>query len=345
VRTGIASYNCAVLESSVLVLLASGIFECDGPSDALLDFANNKALTLIGNSFLHNVASLFFVADVSTLLFVGPVSHRKYNPLMSELRIGTSAFTAAGWPGTFYPEGMKPADYLTYYATKFDTVEVDSTFYHSPPASTVMGWNAKTPKSFLFALKIPQLITHEKCLVDCQSEFHTFLKAADLLGDKLGTMLFQFGYFNKKAFASGEDFLAVLKPFLKKLPKSYRFGIEIRNKAWLNAEFADLLREHEIALTLQDQIWMPLPSGMPFDYLTADFTYIRLLGDRKGIEKETKTWEKVIVDRKKELRSWVDVCQQTVKRGVSAFVYVNNHYSGHAPKTVADFLKLWGTER
>jgi uncharacterized protein YecE (DUF72 family) len=262
---------------------------------------------------------------------------------MADLRIGTSAFTAAGWPGSFYPEKMQPRDFLTYYATKFDTVEVDSTFYHAPPASTVMGWNAKTPKGFVFALKVPQTITHEKCLVDCQSELNAFLNSADLLGDKLGPLLFQFGYFNKKAFASGEDFLAVLKPFLKKLPKDYRFALEIRNKNWLNSEFADLLREHKIALTLQDQIWMPLPSAMHFDYYTADFTYVRLLGDRQGIEKLTKVWDKEIVDRKKELRTWVDVCHASIRRGVSTFVYINNHYAGHAPATIAKFLKLWNT--
>ena len=89
---------------------------------------------------------------------------------------------------------------------------------------------------------------------------------------------------------------------------------------------------------------MPLPSGMGFDYLTADFTYVRLLGDRKGIEKQTKVWDKVIVNRSKELHSWVDVCQQISKRWANVYVYVNNHYSGHAPKTVAAFLKLWGAK-
>jgi uncharacterized protein YecE (DUF72 family) len=263
------------------------------------------------------------------------------SPTMPGLRIGTSAFTAAGWSGSFYPEKMQPRDFLTYYATKFDTVEVDSTFYHSPPASTEMGWNAKTPKGFVFALKIPQIITHEKCLVDCQAELNAFLNSADLLGDKLGPLLFQFGYFNKKAFASGEDFLAVLKPFLKKLPTGYRLALEIRNKAWLNAEFADLLRAHKVALVLQDQVWMPTPSQMAFDYYTADFTYVRLLGDRQGIEKLTKTFDKVIVNRSKDLRSWVDVCHQATHRGVSVWVYINNHYAGHAPATVAQFLKLW----
>jgi uncharacterized protein YecE (DUF72 family) len=101
---------------------------------------------------------------------------------MSEIRVGTSAFTTAGWEGAFYPADMKPADYLTYYATKFDTVEVDSTFYHAPSTATVMGWACKTPDNFVFALKVPQVITHEKVLVDCDEEFRSFVSTAELLG-------------------------------------------------------------------------------------------------------------------------------------------------------------------
>jgi uncharacterized protein YecE (DUF72 family) len=264
---------------------------------------------------------------------------------MTEFRIGTSAFTAAGWENAFYPAGMKPGEYLTYYATKFDRVEIDSTFYRTPAPKTVQGWADKTPKGFVIAAKVPQVVTHERCLVDCETEFNDFIETMDLLGsDKLGPLLLQFPYFNQDAFKSGDEFLAKLKPFLKTLPKAYKFAIEIRNKAWLNAQFADLLREHGVALALQDQLWMPLPAAMAFDYLTADFTYVRLLGDRKGIEKETRTWDKVIVDRKKELNRWVDVCQQITKRGAKVYVYVNNHYSSHAPKTVADFLELWNAK-
>ena len=120
------------------------------------------------------------------------------------IRLGTSAFTAAGWEGTFYPADMKPADFLSYYATKFDAVGVDGTFYRTPAISTVKGWYAKTPPGFLFAAKIPQVITHEKVLRDCDSDLDTFLKAMDCLGEKLGPLLFQFGYFNKKAFVGGE---------------------------------------------------------------------------------------------------------------------------------------------
>jgi len=76
---------------------------------------------------------------------------------MVDIRIGTSAFTAAGWSGTFYPKRLKSADYLSYYAQHFDAVEVDSTFYATPNVSVVRSWNAKTPEGFLFAAKVPQL--------------------------------------------------------------------------------------------------------------------------------------------------------------------------------------------
>jgi uncharacterized protein YecE (DUF72 family) len=268
-------------------------------------------------------------------------SASRYNPSMPELRIGTSAFTAAGWPGSFYPSGMQPRDFLTYYATKFDSVEVDSTFYRTPSRSTVKGWEEKTPEGFLFSAKVPSVITHEKCLDGCEEELGHFLETMDLLGDKLGPLLFQFPYFNRKAFKTDDDFLVKLSAFVKALPKGYKFALEIRNKNWMNEKLADLLRKHKVALVLIDQLWMPLPENLKFDYITADFSYVRLLGDRKGIELKTKTWDKVIVNRSRELRSWVDVCQRIYKRGESVFVYVNNHFAGHGPATVAQFLKLW----
>src|ERR1017187_1398887 len=125
---------------------------------------------------------------------------------------------------------MKRADYLTYYATRFSTVEVDSTFYRAPLPSTVRGWASKTPDGFVFAAKVPRVITHDKVLVDCETEFKQFVATMDILGAKLGPLLLQFGYFDKKAFPGVNDFLARLRPFLKKLPKDHKFAVEIRNK-------------------------------------------------------------------------------------------------------------------
>jgi uncharacterized protein YecE (DUF72 family) len=264
---------------------------------------------------------------------------------MTDILIGTSAFTAKGWVGSFYPEGMQPRDFLSYYATQFDTVELDTTFYRTPAVSIVEGWNLKTPPGFIFAAKIPQVITHEKVLVDCEDDLKHFLKTMDLLGDKLGPLLFQFGYFNESAFKSGSEFLARLEPFLEKLPKGYKYAVEIRNKNWMDARYADLLREHGVAMALIDQSWVPRPWEMKdkFDMITADFTYVRWLGDRKAIEAETKTWDKTIVDRKSDLENWVDVLKQMVntKKILKMFAFANNHYAGFGPGTVKLFTDLW----
>jgi uncharacterized protein YecE (DUF72 family) len=259
------------------------------------------------------------------------------------IRLGTSAFTAAGWEGSFYPEGMKPADYLSYYAKYFNSVELDNTFYRAPSKTTVEGWARKTPEGFVFAAKVPQAITHEKVLVDCDAEFEQFEETMELLGKKLGPLLFQFGYFNKNVFAGLKDFLARLRPFLKKLPKDHKFAVEIRNKNWLVPQFADALREHGIALAMIDQSWMPRPAQWfeKFDPITADFAYVRWLGDRKGIEEQTKIWNKVIVDRRAELSEWAEILGKVRKRKIQIFAYANNHYAGYAPATVEMFRGLF----
>jgi uncharacterized protein YecE (DUF72 family) len=228
-------------------------------------------------------------------------------------------------------------------------VELDNTFYRTPAVSTVKGWAAKTPAEFIFAAKVPQIITHEKILVDCEDDLNPFLKAMDELGDKLGPLLFQFGYFNRTKFKSQAEFLALLKPFLKRLPKNYRFAMEIRNKSWIDARYVDLLREHGVAMALIDQSWVPRPWEMTgkLDLVTADFGYVRWLGDRKGIEEQTKSWDKTIVDRKPEMKNWVELFRSmmTNKKVLKIFAFANNHYAGHGPATVRMFWELWDEKK
>lgn len=261
------------------------------------------------------------------------------------LYLGTSSFTASGWEGSFYPKGMRSTDYLSFYAEHFQTVEVDSTFYGCPSARTVNNWNARTPEDFIFSFKVPQIITHEKVLVNCEAEFEEFVKTMDILGPKLGPMVFQFPHFDKWKFPKRESFLAVLVPFLKKLPADHKFVIEIRNKTWLDARFADVLREYSVALALTDTSFMPRPWEMKekFDLVTADFAYVRWLGDRKGIEKQTTTWDKTVIDRTSDLRNWVDLLKQMVndKRIRKLLAFANNHYAGFGPATVKLFQQLW----
>jgi len=258
------------------------------------------------------------------------------------LRLGTSSFTAEGWEKSFYPPGTQSRDYLSYYATQFKTLEIDATFYRIPAVSTVKGWYAKTPADFVFALKTPQEITHERVLVDTDSVMNEFLKATEPLGEKLGVILLQFPYFNKKAFTVPAEFISRLKPFLEKLPKDRRFAVEIRNKYWLGHALYDLLKKQNVALALIDHPWMPRPKEWftKGDAITTDFTYVRWLGDRKGIEEQTKLWDKTIVDRTRELEEWVEACKSFMKRKIRIFAFANNHYGGYAPDTLKLFDEL-----
>jgi uncharacterized protein YecE (DUF72 family) len=181
--------------------------------------------------------------------------------------------------------------------------------------------------------------------LDCDSEFEEFVKTMDILGPTLGPMVFQFPVFDKWKFPKQDSFLTVLAPFLKKLPTDHRFAVEIRNKKWLDVKFADVLREHNVGLALTDTSFVPRPWEMEekFELITADFTYVRWLGDRKGIEGQIETWDKVIVDRKNDLKNSVDVLKQmaNTKKILKMFAYANNHYQGHAPATGKLSTNLW----
>ena len=297
----------------------------------------------IGQPTLFEIEKL----DKAAELAGEPKVERPYS--LPGILLGTSAFTAAGWEGSFYPRGMQSRDFLSYYATQFATVEVDSTFYGCPSARTVNNWSARTPDDFIFSVKIPQVITHEKALVNCDSEFEEFVKTMDFLGPKLGPMVFQFPLFDRWKFPKQDHFLAVFVPFLNKLPADHKFVVEIRNKKWLDAKFADVLREYNVALALTDTSFVPRPWEMKekFDLITADFTYVRWLGDRKGIEKVTKTWDKIVVDRRADLKGWADLLWELVnsKKIRKLLAYANNHYAGHGPATVKLFMDLWGKKK
>jgi uncharacterized protein YecE (DUF72 family) len=130
-----------------------------------------------------------------------------------------------------------------------------------------------------------------------------------------------------------------LKAFLPKLPTAFRFAVEIRNKHWLNSEFFDLLQAYDVAYALTDQSCMPPITEIfeKFDPITTDFTYIRWLGDRKGIERVTKVWNRIVLDRTAEMTAWVDVCKKIQRRGVTIFGYFTNHYAGFGPASVQLF--------
>jgi uncharacterized protein YecE (DUF72 family) len=261
---------------------------------------------------------------------------------LDHLLLGSCSFTAEGWEKTFYPPGLNKTGYLAFYAEQFKTVEVDATFYRIPSERTVRGWYEQTPEDFVFACKVPQSITHESCMVDCEGELRAFVNVMSKLENKLGPMLFQFPYYNKKQFPRPDEFLGRLRTFLPTLPTGFQFALEIRNKAWVGPELLELLRKHRVAFTLIDHPWMSRPSELMRhqDVVTSNFIYVRLLGDRYAIEKLTQTWDQAVVDRTRELMEWSATVDALLSRGMKVYTYVNNHFAGHSPETIRQFLEI-----
>ena len=183
-------------------------------------------------------------------------------------------------------------------------MEIDSTFYRVPSTNAIRSWYHRTPPHFRIAAKFSRVITHQKCLVGCRPELKEFLGAMEGLGEKLGPLLLQFPYYNREAFDGPGPFLLRLGSFLRELPKQFRVAVEIRNKGWIQPRLASLLRQHGVALALTDHAWMQRPTevGQKVDPVTAEFTYIRWLGDRHAIEEITQTWDKVLLDRSDNLQ-------------------------------------------
>lgn len=272
---------------------------------------------------------------------------------MGLLRLGTSSWSEKGWVGAFYPAGTAPRDFLTYYATRFDCVEVDATYYAVPRRDMVRGWARKVPEGFALAGKFPRSIVHAgegpqpdgaRVLVPefVASDRDAFLEAMSLLGDKCGPLVLQFPYFSRAAFTEPGPFLERLAAFLETLPPNFRYAVEIRNRAWIAAPLLDLLRTHRAALVWTDLPYVPHPDRWPADLdpITADFGYARLIGDRKVTDALTRTFDAIVVDRSERLERWARFLEGVREQLAETFVFANNHFAGHGPATLAELATI-----
>jgi uncharacterized protein YecE (DUF72 family) len=268
---------------------------------------------------------------------------------IGRIRWGTSSWSEKAWAGVFYPPGLPAGEQLAHYALRYDTVEADVTYYRVPDERLVRGWDRKTPAGFTLSAKFPRSVVHagEGAEPDatrllqpehCARDVERFLSAMSLLGPKCGPLVLQFPYFNRRAFARPEDFLERLERFLRGLPGDFRYGVELRNKTWVDAPLFALLRAQRAALVLVDHAYLPHPDelfarGDPF---TADFAYARLIGDRKRIDAVTDTHDRVVIDQGARLERWARLLVQARERVPETYVYANNHYAGYAPATIDD---------
>jgi uncharacterized protein YecE (DUF72 family) len=250
----------------------------------------------------------------------------RISPPEPGLYLGTSGWSYADWEGSLYPEGLPAAARLAEYANHYATVEIDSTFYGTPRRSTVERWREIVPEGFLFAAKFPQEITHEKNLVGSEEPAYTFVQTMSLLGDRLGPLLLQL----PPSFSV--EGMGVLEDFLTTLPEGPRYAVEVRHRSWLGSDLPALLREHGVALTLIDYPLMPR-----MEEATADFVYIRWLGDRREFPEGHTHLRK---ERDDDLLWWAGVVDGFLQEGKTVFAYANNHYQNHSPSTLERFLEL-----
>ena len=178
---------------------------------------------------------------------------------------GTSGYAFKEWKGPFYPEDLKDSGFLSFYASKFPTVEINNTFYQLPKEKTLLDWASKVPGEFSFTMKASQRITHFARLKPESAELVEYLvKTASVLGDRLGPILFQLPPNMKKD-------LDRLRAFLDKLPKGRRYAMEFRHESWFDDDLTAALREHDVAMVGIEQEDFASPV-IP----TASWGYLRL---------------------------------------------------------------------
>ena len=226
-------------------------------------------------------------------------------------RIGCSGWSYRDWRGVVYPAGLPARRWLEHYATLFDTVELNSTFYRLPAERTVEQWAERAPPGFLFAFKLGMFGSHRMKLRDAASWVPNHLQRARLLGDHLGPTLVQLPP------RWGRD-VDRLDEFLQTVPVDQRWAVEVRDRSWLHDDVFATLARYGAALCVHD-----LLADHPF-VLTTDWTYVRFHGPH--------ALERPYHDRYtgRRLRAWTSRLGDVLDRGNDVYCYFNNDWHGAA---------------
>ncbi len=236
---------------------------------------------------------------------------------MARVLIGTSGWHYDSWRGPFFPTGLPIKDQLRYYASQFQTTELNGVFYRTPSFETVKAWRMQTGKDFVFAWKASKFITHWKRLSDNSVNSLVLIEERlSLLGAKAGPVLFQL----PPNFEVDAERLAA---FFKLLPKKRRYSFEFRHASWYQPEILKLMSSRNVALCLSDHHDAPAPWKR-----TADFVYIR--GHGPGGRYQGHYSSRTLSAWAKHIRSWS-------RRGCDVYVYFDNDQKSAAP---IDALKL-----
>ena len=237
------------------------------------------------------------------------------------VRIGCSGWNYDSWRGTFYPDGMGPGRWLGEYARRFETVEVNATFYRLASERGVAGWAEQTPAGFCFAVKASRYLTHIRRLRDIEPGIERFYAPLAPLQEagKLGPVVWQL----PPDFRRDDDRLAAA---LALLPAG-RHCFEFRHESWFVADVYDLLRRNQVALVIADHPKWPFQARE----LTADWTLVRLHHGHRGRRGNYS---------RTEIGEWAARIRGWSRQGTDAFVYFNNDWEAFAPRNAALLERL-----
>ena len=249
--------------------------------------------------------------------------------MSTAIHLGTQGWSYPDWIGTFYPPRAKQEHYLPFYVRVFDTVELDTTFYHPPKASVVRSWGRIATEGFRYAAKVPQRITHEARLAAMGEHLQAFVAALDPLGEKLGPLLVQM----PAEFTFDVANAGVLDRFLAAKPHDVKLAVELRHASWHRPALFDLLHRRGAALAWTE--WRDLPRVTA---ITADFLYVRWMGKREDIE----IYDRVQLDRTDAFESWQRDLQAALPKVREVFGYFNNHWAGHSPASANEMKRRLG---
>jgi len=230
--------------------------------------------------------------------------------------VGTSGWQYDDWRGVLYPEGLPKRAWLTHLATRFPTVEVNSSFYRLPSAGTFGRWRAETPEGFVVAVKASRFITHVRRLRDCREPVELLWSRARELGNRLGPVLFQL----PPSFIVDLD---RLRELLSVLPHGLRGAFEFRDPSWGIAPVFRLLDAAGAAFVQADRVGPSTPN-----VVTGGWSYVRL---HQGSETEPG-YSRAALER------WAD--RIAALDAFEVFVYFNNDTGGAAVRDAITLTEL-----
>ena len=233
--------------------------------------------------------------------------------------IGTSGWQYRHWRGVFYPDHLKTKDWLAYYASRFDCVEVNSTFYGLPGREAIHAWRESVPEGFVFAVKAPRRITHFKKLKNCETELGEFFDQLEAFGSALGPVLYQLP-------PRWRCNARRLESFLDALPSSHRPVFEFRDPTWHNDEVYALLASRAATFCIFD-----LDGSTSPIIADGDLVYVRLHGPGAAY---TGSY------RAPRLRTWVDRAHGWNRASKDVFLFFDNDEKGYAVKNGARTIGL-----